>query len=222
MDSSNKLNFILGEFTVPTSKIEGFEWLKIINAALAICKPYLKYFPEFRPISEQLNYIDGYDRRETDEAIIEFPKGITQKTCCVKIDDLIFETEGEIPGGNGVRFIILQTLFLSREGKWINRDYKFERKLRYRLGYRSHHTGILEVAKICKFSLVKKDTLLDFLKGDFLKGERSSGKIPLGQLILDILYSLVIQGVKERKERLQQIEQVEERLARIRNRIEFL
>jgi len=222
MDSSNKLNFILGEFTVPTSKIEGFEWLKIINAALAICKPYLKYFPEFRPISEQLNYIDGYDRRETDEAIIEFSKGITQKTCCVKIDHLIFETEGELFGdgvrfGNGVRFVILQTLFLSREGKWINQDYKFERKVQHGLGYRSHHTGILEEAKICKFSLMKRDTLLGFLKEKY-----RSGKNPLGQLILDILYSLAAESGKERKRRLQQIEQVEEQLAGIRNRIEFL
>jgi len=210
IDSSNKLNFILGTLTVPTSEIEASEWLKIIKAALAICKPYLKYLPGFKPISECLNcHLGSYHSRKTDKAIVEFPKSITQKTGCVEIDDLIQKTEGEIPG-NGVRFVILRTLFLSRKGKWINWDYKFERKVQHGLGFRGHHTGILEVAKICKFSLVNEDTLLRSL----------AEKPDLGEQILDILFSLAVEGIKERKERLQQIEQVGERLAEIRSRID--
>jgi len=212
MDSSNKLNFILGTFRIPATEVKASEWLEIIKAALAICKPYLKYFSGFSPISERLNcHLGSYDRRETDKAIVEFPKDITQKTRCVEIGQLIYETEGMHSDAQfGVRFVILQTLLLSQEEKWINWDYKFERKAQYGLGYREHHTGILEVAKICKFSLVKEDILLGFLKE----------KPRLGEKILDILYSLAVEGITERKRRLQQIEQAEKLLARIRNRID--
>jgi len=212
MDSSNKLNFILEGFTVPASEIEASEWLEITKAALAICKPYLKYFPRLRPISERLNCCLGnYHDRETDEAIAEFPKGITQKTDCLEIDQLIHQTEGIHSDHQfGVRFVILQTLLLSRKGKWINWHYKFERKARYGLGFRGHRTGILEVAKICKFSLVQEDRLLGLLE------EKSN----LGQRILDILYSLAIEGVRERQRRLQQIEQAKEQLAGIKSRID--
>lgn len=215
MDSSNKLNFILGEFTIPASEIKASEWLEIIKAALAICKPYLKYFPGFEPISERLNcHLGNYDRRETDKAIVEFPKGITQKTDCVEIDHFTLKTEGDIPG-DGVRFVMLQTLLLSRKGKWINWDYKYKRIVRSGLGYRSHRTGILEKAEICKFSLVNKDTLLGFLKEKPHSGQQS-----LGQQILNTLHSLAVKGVKEKKRRLQPIEQVEEQLAGIRSRID--
>jgi len=217
MDSSNKLNFILEGFTIPATEIKASEWLKIIKAALAICKPYLKYFPGFEPISVCLNcHLGEYDRRETNEAIVEFPKGITQETKCIEINNFIRETEGEIHG-DGVRFVMLQTLFLSRNGKWINWDYKYERQVQHGLGYRSHRTGIIEVANICKFSLVNEDTLLRFLKEKHRSGQQS-----LGQLILNALHSLAIKGVREKKERLQRIEQAEEQLARIRSRIDEL
>jgi len=198
---------------VSTNNKTAKEKLEIINEALSVSKPYLKYFPGFKPIGEILNRSDdlgymGYYEFVTDERVVDFPKGISSKTRCVDIE--VFETtfvlDGKKNNGEGIRSE--REIILSQEGRLIEWYHRF-----YVVLFRAPgkgRDGHRYVTVECKFSAVDNERLLELLKRyeGFFTGR-----------ILDELYELATAGSKERRERLQKMEQVETSLQKIRETI---
>jgi hypothetical protein len=210
-DSANKLHFLFGSLQVSARDIEPYEWLEIIRHILDLCKPYLKYMPRFMPIGDYLNcQFPGCGRRQTSESIMEFPEEISERTRCLTVEKLSFEKEGEHEDRQyGMRFVTERALLLSQEGKWLQWEFKYERVVEHGLGKRKRRNGIAQVAKVCRFSVLEEDGLLDLL-------EKRKG---LGLHILEMFKNLASRGVEERKARLQQIKRVEEALIEIKEKI---
>ncbi len=213
MDTSIRLGFILGRVTIPAVELQPDEWLNIIQEVLGVYKPYLKYLPGFKPIGESLNcHIREYDDRCTDEKIVRFPKGISQKTRCTRVASLSHETEEDMPG-YGARFVIEEHLLLTQKGHWLLWKFKYSRQVRQGLGFRAHRSGIREIAEICDFSLLKGLTFSECL------ARQPEHGFPVGEQILRALHAMASEGVRERENRLHGVQGIEHHLAEILNRI---
>lgn len=215
MDTSNKINFILGHYSVPRTELDSFDWLEITREILNICKPYLKYFPDFKPIRETLSHSHEYDSRTTDESIIDLPDGISLKTRGIYFC-LERKIEGELGQGSGSRYINEKNLFLTQEGQWLILNSRYERVPQYGLGYRSHRSGIKEVVLECRFSTVSEEELITLFKYH-PTSETDTG---LGANILTRMCYLVQGAIKERKARLNCFLEINEKLAGIYSSIE--
>ncbi len=210
MDSSTKVNLILGIDQV--SQLKPDESLKIINHVLSTSKQWLKYLSGFKSIGELLNWTKEYDERKTDEAIMEFPKGVNQRSRCIRIDQVCFTTKGRLgyPSRDySVASVTERNILLSQKGKLLDWSLKYRRNVHHGLGYRKHRTGISEIVEICKFSFLEENELLRLFEQ----------KLDLLLTIVQKLNHLTSQTLLEKEQRLVNIRELERRLMGIVNRI---
>lgn len=217
MDSSTKANqdtkigLVMGTMKVSGLKTE--DLAQIIQNVLGLCKSHLKYLSGFEPISSLLNHNvgnSGYDRRITDENIVNFPQRINQKTLCIVIAELDFNVGNELSPGFGVAYFTETELLLLRNGDLLIWKAKYLRNQRSGLGYREHRTGIDEIAEFSVFSKVK--TLSEIEK---LLEQQSN----LASLIIEKLLDATQKTIRKRRQTLQSFEHLEDRLVEILNRI---
>lgn len=210
MDSSIKVNLILGIDQV--SRLEPDESLKIVNHVLSTSKPLLKYLSGFKLIGELLNWTEAYDERKTDEAIMEFPEGIDQKSRYIRIDQVCFTTEGRLGyplEDHGVASVTERNILLSQKGKYLDWLLKYRRDVRYGSGYKEHRTGISEIVEICKFSFLEENELLKLFEQ----------KPDLVLTIVQKLNRLTSRTLVEKEQRLASIRNLERQLGGIVSRI---
>ncbi len=212
MDSSSRLEAILGQLRVDASEITPEEWLQVVTDVLEQHKPHLKYLRGFRPLKEEFNCAtgnSGYDYRRTNMEVVEFPVEIDADTKCLWVAKISHEVEGKNQWGenHGCRFVQQKDLYLTTKGEFLLSDHKYERIVRDGLGYRSHRTGIDDVAVWWKFALLADDSLRSVLKPE------------VGCTILDVLIKYGEESVQERRRHLRAVEEAVLYIHTVRRRI---
>jgi hypothetical protein len=184
--------YILGSLKLKTRDFSAADWLEIIEVALKLCKPHLKYFPNYKSAKDLMTKKDStnyMDCRTTDKSRMQFFADFDEESQCYSIFPFSHETEGDLPG-HGVKFFSESYLLLTRKGQWVNWTAKYERKARYSSGSRRDE-GIEEEAVFSRFSKLSSKDLLEVLE-----------KYPkLGKRILIFLEKVARKGAEE-KERL--------------------
>jgi hypothetical protein len=111
-------------------------------------KPHLRYinFPE---ISTFMTCSEGaYHSRVTPSPVVKFASIMSFSSRVTKIARLDHRVEGTNPSGSpfGCHFVEQEDLLLRQEGGIVRWSQRYERQVESGLGFRSHRTGIKEVA----------------------------------------------------------------------------
>lgn len=212
MDTSNRLDMVLGQHKVAAEELSASEWLTLVLTLLKEARPQLRYMPGFVPTQESMNWTQEYDRRITDPAVVECPEGFDPTMRCLLIAGISREVEGASQWGSqyGVRFVVQEDLLLTqREGAIVRWSHRYERQHRTGLGYRAHREGTDEVAVHSRFTFVDDEGLAELMTPR------------IGGAILKALHVQASACVKDRIRRLETMRSLEARLRGVRQRISF-
>lgn len=220
MDSSDKLEFLLGDLKLRAKKIDSRTWSKLVFDCINQCKPQLSFLPEQHPIGDFLNCsLSDYDKRITPKEVVAFPRGVSFETKCLEIVQLETEHIKNERGGAfglttvepGWKYIIEKRLLLTCQGKLLKWVAKYQPQEIDGLGYRSHRSGMHYRAESCSFGTVTAEGLTAlFAKNDQLAGHQ----------ILTALRLLVQKGIENRERNLLPMRRVEQHIAGILSRID--
>lgn len=205
MDMSNRLSFVTGTLRIPADEIQPNEWVAIIDAMLAECKPNLKYMRGFREIKTLLNTQNGHDSRNTPQGTLEFPEGITESTRCLAV--IYPRRYYNNPDSNFVEL----NLLLTDSGEMIKWIAKYNQRTIGGLGFRGHKTGTLEEAEWSRFSRLDDAEFERVVTGD----SRSPKEI------MENLIGTMVSTVKEKQAVIQTLMEKHSRMLGMYRRIEF-
>jgi|GEM_PF-6829225 len=215
MDSSSRLQAILGQLRVAASAMTPGEWHTVVTVALEQYKPHLKYLPGFKPLKELFSCMMGhgntYDRRITDPGVVEYSSPeVDGDTKCLWVASISHQTEGENRASrhHGCRFVQKKDLYLTIKGDFVLSDHKYERVVHSGLGYRQHREGIYETAVWWKFTVVEGDSLRPLLVAD------------VGSSILDVLLKYGRESVHQRRQHLRAVEDATRYVWKVRQSID--
>jgi len=158
MDTSTRLSFLNGDLRIPASEIEATEWVELINKALDICKPHLKYVDQFKEVKHMLNFNDGaYDRTITSRGVMRFPpEAFAETTRCLCLLSRSCHWEASAIGASKVE----KKALLTQSGQWLWWVASYRQETRHGLGYRAHHTGTDQIAISSEFKIMDSTSLL--------------------------------------------------------------
>jgi hypothetical protein len=213
MDSSSRLNAVLGQFRIAAEELTAEEWFRIVDVCLSAYLPMLKYLPGFKPLEESLNCSvgnSGYNWRVTTPEATEFPPNVNHLTKCLRVAQISHAVEGENRWGaaHGCRYVHKVELYLTIGGRFLLADHKYERVPQDGLGYREHRTGIREEALWWKFINMEGKDLIPMLNAK------------VGLSILDTLIKAGNESVDQRRSRLKATEMAVRSVLRIRQTID--
>lgn len=217
MDSSTKLEFLTGDFSLCATEIEPETWCKLVLHCVKACKPHLKYFPNQLPLGQLLNcYLGDYNRRITPPEVVTLPANITTETKCIEITELKSEYVAHTPppashhGAYDWKLIIERKLLLTSKGDLLLWTAGYRPELVCGLGYRAHREGTYYNAKSSVFTLVSCENL-----GNLLQPEDR-----LGLQMIEAISALVESGVGDRRQKLYSMEKLGSQLRSVLDRIE--
>jgi len=215
MGAPSRTVLILGSAPISFLDLEVAERLQLVQWVLNKGKPYLKYLSDFKPLGERLNGYQGPSAspRTTDLKLVSFPVGIDQATLCIQIVSTLSDMKGEVPG-HGVRFFQEEGLFLSREGKLLRCQMRFERQLRSRPNGDPRYQEAIEVAHLVHFFLVFEEELTELLGNS--DGRRAEA---IWRSLFTRLFDAVSDEIEERKKRLQVLKQLRSSLEGVSHRV---
>ncbi len=156
------VDMILSEHKVDAADLEVADRFAIMLKLRQRFSSHLKYMPGFNEIRDMTNKNMGnYDRRETDHGVIQFATTIFDHTRCLHLATILYKASDDNPAGSGFgcHYVEQVELLLTQDGEFIKWQQKYRRYVEHGLGYRSHRSGIREVAEVSTFLRVSENDL---------------------------------------------------------------
>jgi len=164
MDTSTRLDFLLGRLRVSQEEITPEEQLAVLNELITLCKPVMRYLSGFAEIREctKRRLIGGYSYREVPDSVVTFTgKQTNLKTRCLEVADVIHEAWGSGPQG-GCRYFREHKLLLTQDARWVLWTTTYSRSETHGHGYTGRHSAIYEIANLSNFETLSVESLKDF------------------------------------------------------------
>jgi hypothetical protein len=210
-DTQAKLEFVMGRMRLPEDQLSPDDWQAILLEVFKLVSPQLKYLSGFSELERFLNFSRrDYNWRETDFSIMDMPDDFSLKTRVIVLLDFFHQTEGKIEPGYGVRFITEKKLLLDKNGHFFVWEAKYERILETGQGFRSHRSGIREVAVVSKFSSLPDNKLVELFAYDQHAGRH----------ILEKFQEFISETIRVSQERLEVWARKQEEMSGIWSRLD--
>ncbi|HEV7449245.1 MAG TPA: hypothetical protein VGP13_01770 [Candidatus Paceibacterota bacterium] len=124
---------LLGQLTWKPADLEPEDWASHIIYILQQHGEPISDAPCYKAICERMNGWQGSEslRPKTDPNVVEMPDGLSFDTPCYFLARISHMTEGdaskEHPFGSGAQYVYEKDLFLTKEGRLVLSDRKYER-----------------------------------------------------------------------------------------------
>ncbi|PIQ66812.1 MAG: hypothetical protein COV95_02120 [Candidatus Zambryskibacteria bacterium CG11_big_fil_rev_8_21_14_0_20_40_24] len=164
MDTSTRLDFLLGRLRVSQEEITPEEQLAVLNELITLCKPVMRYLSGFAEIREHTKHrlIGGYGCREVSDGVVTFTgKQTNLKTRCLEVADISHEAWSSGPQG-GCRYFSEHKLLLTQDARWVSWMTVYSRSETHGHGYTGRHSAIYERADRSNFEELSVESLKDF------------------------------------------------------------
>lgn len=159
---------------IKSAALKPRDWIAIVGRIVDTIKQYLNEFPTvpamrggdgFRPIKDRTNcYLREYDDRMTEPEVMEFAEGLNSESELLYLSKVDYHYGPEEKPGYGASTGEERQLFLTRDGRLVLWNFKYQRVVRHGLGYRQHRSGVREQAEACRFGWVDQETLSQFIE----------------------------------------------------------
>lgn len=150
------------------------DWIAIVERTVDTIKQYLNEFPTvpamrggdgFHTIKDRVNcHLREYDDRVTEQGVMELAEGLSPESELLYLSTVNYHYGPETVPGYGASTGEEHQLFLTRDGRLVLWNFKYQRVVRSGLGYRQHRSGVREQAEVCRFGWVDQGTLSQLIE----------------------------------------------------------